>query len=134
LDPEENANTMNNLACLRLDNGGAPSEEQTFEEHGLRRSAKNPNFADTRHAQKERWKQCSAMFGGLVQRYLDNPVFRYHYRLFLFQAGQPSRAKSELGLPCAIPPTLCVAAFKAALLPSSNGGSCESRGVNGVLR
>jgi len=38
------------------------------------------------------------VFNGLVQRFPDDPVFRYHYALTLTQKGQKEQAKNELAV------------------------------------
>jgi tetratricopeptide (TPR) repeat protein len=95
----ENADAMNNLAYILLDTGGAPDEARRLVERALQKSPKNPNFADTLgmvYLKKSLEDSALQVFSGLVQRYPENPVFRYHYGLSLSQKGQKTKAKSEL--------------------------------------
>jgi len=98
LDPE-NANAMNNLAYTLINTGGAADEAQKLAEKALQKSPRNPSFADTLgmvYLKKNLADSALQVFGGLTQRFPDNPVFRYHYALSLTQKGQKEKAKTEL--------------------------------------
>ncbi len=95
----ENENAMNNLAYLLLETGGSADEAQRLVEQALRKSPRNPNFADTLgmvYMKKNLEDSALQVFGGLTTRFPDNPVFRYHYALSLSQKGQKAKAKTEL--------------------------------------
>jgi tetratricopeptide (TPR) repeat protein len=97
LDPE-NANAMNNLAYALLVTGGAPDEAQKLAERALQKSPRNPSFADTLgmvYLKKNLLDSAIHVYGGLTQRFPENPSFRYHYALSLTQTGQRERAKTE---------------------------------------
>ena len=98
LDPQ-NVNAMNNLAYTLLDSGGAPDEAQKLAEQAVQKAPKNPNFADTLgmvYLKKNLDDSAMQVFGGLTQRFPDNPVFRYHYALALTLKGQKVKARTEL--------------------------------------
>jgi tetratricopeptide (TPR) repeat protein len=98
LDPE-NANAMNNLAYALLNTGGAADEAQKLAERALQRSPRNSSFADTLgmvYLKKNLTDNAFQVYSGLIQRFPENPVFRYHYALSLTQMGQKERAKTEL--------------------------------------
>jgi predicted Zn-dependent protease len=70
LDPE-NANAMNNLAYTLLDTGSAPDESQRLAEQALKKSPRNPNFADTLgmvYLKKNLEDSALQVFSGLIQR------------------------------------------------------------------
>jgi tetratricopeptide (TPR) repeat protein len=98
LNPED-ANTMNNLAYTLLDTGGPLDEAQALVEHAMQKAPKNPDFADTLgmvYLKKNLGGSAVQVFSGLVQRYPENPAFRYHYGMSLSENGQRVRAKTEL--------------------------------------
>ena len=98
LDPD-NADAMNNLAYTLLDTGGAPEEARTLVEHALQKSPQNPTYADTLgmvYLKRNLGDSAVQVFSGLVQRFPDNPAYRYHYAVSLSQKGQRAKAKSEL--------------------------------------
>ena len=98
LNPDD-ANTMNNLAYTLLDTGGPVDEAKALVEHALQKAPKNPDFADTLglvYLKKNLGGSAAQVFSGLVERFPNNPAFRYHYGLSLSQGGQRARAKSEL--------------------------------------
>jgi tetratricopeptide (TPR) repeat protein len=100
LDPE-NANAMNNLAYMILDTGGSTDEAQKLEERALRKAPTNQNYADTLglvYLRRNLMDSAYQVFNGLVQRFPDDPVFRYHYALTLTQKGQKEQAKNELAV------------------------------------
>ncbi len=100
LDPE-NANAMNNLAYMILDTGGSTEEAQKLEEQALHKAPTNQNYADTLgmvYLRRNLKDSAYQVFNGLVQRFPDDPVFRYHYALTLTQKGQKDQAKNELAV------------------------------------
>lgn len=95
----QNTNAMNNLAYALLDSDGPLDEAQRLVEHALQKSPNDPNFADTLgmvYLKKNLGDSALQVFSGLVQRFPDNPVYRYHYGLSLNKRGQHAKAKSEL--------------------------------------
>jgi tetratricopeptide (TPR) repeat protein len=97
----ENANAMNNLAYIILDTGGSTDEAQKLEEQALRKAPTNQNYADTLgmvYLRRNLKDSAYQVFNGLVQRFPDDPVFRYHYALTLTQKGQKEQAKNELAV------------------------------------
>jgi tetratricopeptide (TPR) repeat protein len=102
LEPE-NVNAMNNVAFLLVNNNNPGrqdlDEAQRLVEHALQKSPKDPHFADTLgvvYLKKNLEDSALQVFGGLVQRFPDEPTYRYHYGLSLSQKGQRAKAKSEL--------------------------------------
>jgi tetratricopeptide (TPR) repeat protein len=98
LDPE-NTNAMNNLAYTLLSIGGPPDEAQKLAEKALQKAPHNPNYADTLgmvYLKKNLGESALRVYVGLIQRYPDNPVFRYHYALTLTQKGEKKQARTEL--------------------------------------
>ena len=94
-----NANAMNNLAYMILDTGGSADEAQKLEEQALHSAPTNQNYADTLgmvYLRRNLKDSAYQVFNGLVQRFPDDPVFRYHYALTLTQKGQKEQAKNEL--------------------------------------
>jgi tetratricopeptide (TPR) repeat protein len=98
LDPE-NANAMNNLAYALLNTGGTADEAQKLAERALQKSPRNSSFADTLgmvYLKRNLADNAFQVYRGLIQRFPENPVFRYHYALSLTQMGQKEKAKTEL--------------------------------------
>jgi predicted Zn-dependent protease len=98
VDPN-NADAMNNLAYTLLDTEGASEEARTLVERALQKSPQNPTYSDTLgmvYLKRNLGDSAVQVFSGLVQRFPDNPAYRYHYAVSLSQKGQRAKAKSEL--------------------------------------
>jgi predicted Zn-dependent protease len=68
-------------------------------EHALQKAPREPDFIDTLglvYLRKHLGESAARVLGDLSRKYPDNPLFRYHYGLALFENGQKVRAKTEL--------------------------------------
>lgn len=98
LDPQ-NVKAMNHLAYLIVDEDGKLAEAQSLVEKAMRKSPRDPDFADTLglvYLKKNLPADAAQVFRTLVKKYPDNPLFRYHYGLALFDSGQKTSARTEL--------------------------------------
>jgi tetratricopeptide (TPR) repeat protein len=98
LDPD-NANAMNHLAYLLVDDDAKVEEARSLVERALRKMPKQPDFEDTLGLiyLKTNLKEAALqLFKALTHKYPQNALFRYHYSLALFQSGEKDSARTQL--------------------------------------
>jgi tetratricopeptide (TPR) repeat protein len=98
LDPG-NPKAMNSLAFLLVNGDGKVEEAETLVQRALQKAPQEPDFRDTLglvYLKKNLTDSAVSVFQNLVKNQPDNPLYRYHYGLALFQTGQNAKAKVEL--------------------------------------
>jgi tetratricopeptide (TPR) repeat protein len=99
-DPE-NAIAQNNLAMALADTGTDLDQALALADKAQRKMPQNPGVADTLgwvYTKKGLNDSAIQTFRGLVKKYPDEPVYRYHLAVALLQKGQTADAKAELAI------------------------------------
>jgi Flp pilus assembly protein TadD len=95
----ENPKAMNSLAFLLVNGDGKVEEAETLVQRALQKAPQESDYRDTLglvYLKKNLKDSAVTVFQNLVKKHPDNPLYRYHYGLALFQTGQNARAKAEL--------------------------------------
>jgi tetratricopeptide (TPR) repeat protein len=95
----ENSTALNNLAYIQADQGVELDRALGMAQRALQRSPKNPNISDTLgliYIRKKLSSQAVQVLQEVVARVPDNPSFRLHLGMALYDAGQRQLAKKEL--------------------------------------
>jgi tetratricopeptide (TPR) repeat protein len=95
----ENPKAMNSLAFLLVNADGKVEEAETLVQRALQKAPQESDYRDTLglvYLKRNLKDSAVTVFQNLVNKHPDNPLYRYHYGLALFQTGQNARAKAEL--------------------------------------
>ncbi len=104
----DNAIALNNLAYVIAEQGGDLDVALTYAQRAMAvayarkevpSQQRNPEIADTLgwiYIRKGLHKEALDIYRELVAKIPENPVFRYHYAMALFQQGNKPQAKKEL--------------------------------------
>jgi tetratricopeptide (TPR) repeat protein len=97
LDPG-NVIAMNDLAFTLAEAGNDLDQALTLAQNAQRKAPNNPSIADTLgwvYAKKGLNDSAIQVFQGLVDKYPNSAILRYHLGVALLQKGEPTKAKSE---------------------------------------
>jgi tetratricopeptide (TPR) repeat protein len=95
----DNAIALNNLAYVIAEQGGDMDMALTYAQRAKQKEPKNPEIADTLgwiYIRKGLHREALDIYRDLVGKAPENPIFRYHFAMALFQQGNKPQAKKEL--------------------------------------
>jgi Flp pilus assembly protein TadD len=95
----DNAPIMNDLAYEIVEGGGNLDEALELAQRALKKNYQQPQFQDTVgwiYFKKHVSDSAVQIFRSLIDRYPDNPTFRYHLGMALLQKGDKIIARAEL--------------------------------------
>ncbi|HYL77836.1 MAG TPA: tetratricopeptide repeat protein [Bryobacteraceae bacterium] len=98
LDPE-NVQALNNLAYIKAEDGLDLDQALGLVQRALQKSPNDPNISDTLgliYVRKKLTVQAVVLLQGLVARVPDNPAYRLHLAMALYDKGEKAQAKKEL--------------------------------------
>ena len=95
----QNGVALNNLASYILDTGGDLDQALTYAQRARQQIPDQPETADTVaqiYLKKGLADNAIEIFQDLVNKYRNEPLFRYHLGLALLQKGEKTKARTEL--------------------------------------
>ena len=98
LDPE-NVQALNNLAYIKAEDGLDLDQALGLVQRALQKAPNDPNISDTLgliYVRKKLTVQAVVLLRGLVARVPDNPAYRLHLAMALYDKGEKAEAKKEL--------------------------------------
>jgi tetratricopeptide (TPR) repeat protein len=90
---------LNNLAFIKAEEGTDLDSALSMAQRAYQAVPNQPDIADTLgwvYVRKNLSQEAIRIFTDLVQKYPNNPVYRYHYGMALLQKGDRAAAKREL--------------------------------------
>lgn len=97
----ENAIALNNLAYMLAETGGDLDQALTYAQRAKQRMPRDSSVADTLgwiYLRKSLTENALEIYRDLVAKSPDNPTFRYHLGMALFQKGDKAQARKELSV------------------------------------
>lgn len=97
----DNPIALNNLAYALAEAGGDLDQALTMAQRAKAKFPDDPNISDTLgwvYIKKNLSDQAVQIFREVVKKHADNPTFRYHLAMALFQKGDKPSAKKECEL------------------------------------